>query len=141
MLINWIGPAIFECEVRGEEVWDSDKGVVESVRLVRKFETWNDQTARLFACDCAEAVVHLAKDKRSEAAIRISRRYVFQLATKEELAGAAYAASTAASAAASTAAWAAARAAARTAQTKRLFQYLNDEVDLEAMKASLEKEA
>lgn len=64
-VVRWLGPAIFEVEVRGDVVWTDNKGVAQQARLVRKLETWNDKTARLFACDCADAVRHLMKDKRS----------------------------------------------------------------------------
>jgi hypothetical protein len=169
MLVEWLGPAIFEVEVRGLKVWQDDKGVVEQARLVRRVEGWNEQTARLFACDCAEAVGHLAKNERSVKAILVSRRFAFGLASKDEL-NAAWdaaraAARDAARAAARDAAWYAARAAtwdaaraaawdaaraaardaaraaawdaARDAQTKRLFEYLNGKVDLDAIKAKV----
>jgi len=169
MLVQWLGPAIFEVEIAGDVIWQPDKGVCSQARLVRRMENWNDQTARLFACDCADAVRHLMKDKRSTDAVDVARRFAFGLATKEELAAAwdaAWAAERdvawdaawdaardAAWAAAKAAAWDAARdaamaaawdaardaawAAAKAAQTKRLFQYLNGEVDLEAMKEGL----
>src|SRR5579885_1423131 len=56
MLLYWLGPVIFEVEVHGAEIWQDDKGVVEQARLVRKLSAWNEQTARLLACDYAEAV-------------------------------------------------------------------------------------
>ena len=112
-VVRWLGPAIFEVEVRGDVVWTDDKGVAQQARLVRKLETWNDKTARLFACDCADAVRHLMKDKRSTDAIDVARRFANGLATQEELAAAAW-----------DAAGAAARDAARDAQTANLFEYL-----------------
>jgi hypothetical protein len=118
MLIHWLGPAIFAVEVRGKGVWEEAKGVVEQARLLRRLDTWNEQTARLFACDCAERVMHRAKDKRDVNAILVERRYAFGLATQKELA----------------AGW----TAERSWQTIRLFQYLNGEVDLAAMLAKLE---
>ena len=137
MLVKWLGPAIFEVEVRGAQVWQADKGAVEQARLIRRLETWNEQTARLFACDCAETVVNLAKDERSVKAILVARRFAFGLANEKERA--------AAGAAARAAAWDAARAAARdaardavwAAQTKRLFEYLDGKVDLEATRRSV----
>ena len=93
-----------------------------------------DRLARLFACDCAESVLHLweAKypyDKRPREAIAVSRRFALGQATQEELSAArdaardaawdAWAAAGAAGEvawdAALDAAWAAARAAARDA--------------------------
>jgi hypothetical protein len=153
-LIDWLGPAIFEVEVRGAQIWENGKGVVEQARLVRRLK-WNKQIERLFACDRAESVVHLAKDERSVNAIRVSRRFAFGLASEEELAaanaaawaawdvarGAAWAAWAAwdASRSARTAIWAAAwdASASLDAQTKRLFEYLNGEVDLEAIRRSV----
>ena len=151
MLIQWLGPAIFEVETRGKEIWQDNKGVAEQARLVRRLERWNDQTERLFACDCAEAVVKLAKDERSANAIRVARRFAFGLATGTErdaaraaardaawdaaraaARDAAWAAAwdaawAAARAAAGDAAWAAAWAAERDWQTKRLLRYLKIE--------------
>lgn len=62
-----------------------------------------EREARLFACDCAEAVVHLADDPRSVAAIEVARRYAYGQATTDELS------------AAWNAVWATACAAANTA--------------------------
>jgi len=122
-LVQWLGPAIFEVEIRGEAVWQEDKGVVQEARLVRKLTTWNEKTARLFACDCADAVRHLMKDKRSTDAIDVARRFALGKATKEELAAARNAAWDAAGTAAGTARNA--RDAARDTQTKNLFEYLS----------------
>ena len=113
-VVGWLGPAIFEVEVRGDVVWADDKGVAQQARLVRKLETWNDKTARLFACDCADAVRHLM-NKRSTDAIDVARRFANGLATQEELAAAEAAARAAAGAAARAAARAATGAAARAA--------------------------
>ena len=140
MLVRWLGPAIFEVEVDGKGTWLEDKGVFSRARLIRRLENWNDQTARLFACDCAEAVAHLSKDKRGEDAILIVRRYAFGLVGEKELAAARDTAW--ALTAARTAAWAAARAgaaraAARASQTERLFEYLEGRVDLEEMKGRI----
>jgi len=67
----------------------------------------DDRQRRLFACDCAESVVHLATDPRVAECIAVARRYVDGLATGEEL--------RAARAAARAAAYAYAAAAARAA--------------------------
>ena len=117
-LLEWLGPAIYEAEYEGERLDGNDKAVVRRARIIRKLDTWNERTMRLFACDCAERVLHLyeekySDDKRPRHAIEIARRYVNGEASKDEL----YAAATAAWAAAD-AAWdaaAAARAAARAA--------------------------
>ena len=115
MVVQWLGPAIFEVEVRGEVQWQADKGIAQEARLVRRLTRWNDRTARLFACDCADAVRHLMKDKRSTEAIDVARRFANGKATKEELASAWSAAWAATRDAAGAAARAATRAAARDA--------------------------
>jgi hypothetical protein len=115
-LVLWLGPAIYEAEGRGLVIPQDDKIVAQEARLLRRFDTWNERTARLFACDCAERVLHLTTDERSHEAVRVARRYAEGEATDEGL--------DAASAAARDSAWDAERAW----QTERLFQYLNGEV-------------
>jgi hypothetical protein len=83
-------------------------------------EAARDRLARLFACDCAEAVLHIYEkqfpdDKRPRDAVRVSRAFAEGKATRDELAAARAAAWDAARAAARAAAWDAARAAARAA--------------------------
>jgi hypothetical protein len=135
-LLTWLGPAIFAAEYRGERVDAEDKIVVREARLLRRLN-WNERTARLFACDCAERVLPIFEreypndkrprnaietvlpifereypnDKRPRNAIETARRYANGEATDEELA----AARDAVWAAAWAAAWDAARAAARDA--------------------------
>ena len=120
-LVRWLGPTIFVAEYKGKRINDTDKIVVIQARLVRKLETWNDRTARLFACDCADRALALIKkpDTRSIESVRVARLYAIGEATKEQLA------------AAWDATWAAARDAARDAwdaerkrQTQQLFKYL-----------------
>lgn len=93
--------------------------------VIRRFDTWSDHTARLFACDCAERVLHLYESKypddiRVRNCIEVARKVANGDLPVEELA--------AARDAARDAAWAAAAAAARDAerewQTGRLFDYL-----------------
>jgi hypothetical protein len=74
---------------------------------------WNNRAARMFACDCAERVVHLCgDDPRPRRAIETARRYVSGEATGAELAAASAAAWATAWAGASAAAWATAWAGA-----------------------------
>ena len=115
-LLEWLGPAIYEAEYEGERLDGNDKVVVRRARIIRKLDTWNERTVRLFACDCAERVLHLyeekySDDKRPRHAIEIARRYVNGEVSKDEL----YAARAAARAAAMDAAWDATMAAARAA--------------------------
>jgi len=105
-IIEWLGDRIFEVEVRGEDISDDNKYAAQEMRLVRKCEGWNERTARLFACDCAEHVLPIFEkeypdDKRPRQSIEISRRFANGEATQEEMA----AAGAAARAAASDAAW------------------------------------
>jgi hypothetical protein len=118
---------------------------------VRIIPTWNERTARLFACDCAERALGTIEtpDERSVHAIAVARAYALGEATEEELVAAArpikpvktaartaeraLAAAAAKEDAADGAAWAAvltaaladARGAEREWQTKRLFEYLD----------------
>ena len=153
-LVQWLGPEIWLAEYDGERVDDGDKIVVRRARLVSRFETWNETTARLFAADCAEAVLPIFEKERPDddrprkaiAAARAFARGEITAAAWDAARAAAWdaasdAASAAACAAASAAAWAtapdaawaaaraaawdAARAAASAAQTDRLFQYLD----------------
>ena len=140
-LLGWLGPEIYEAEGRGKKLIGDDKVVFQQARLLRRLDTWTERTARLFACDCAERVVHLTNDQRSQDAIHVARRYAMGEATEEELDAAFDAARDAAGYAAFAAAFAAARAAVRDAawdaawyaardkeikwQTKRLFEYLD----------------
>jgi hypothetical protein len=127
-LPKWLGPAIFEVEVRGASVRRDDKSVHEQARLLRRVEMWNERTARLFAVDCAEWVLPIFEraypnDTRPRDCIGVARRYAIGDATEDELDAARAAAGAAARAAAEAAArevardaaWAAARDAARAA--------------------------
>ena len=106
-LPRWIGPTLYEVEVRGQIIHESDKSVAEQARLVRRIETWNDKTLRLYAADCAERVVSLYEkdyptDTRPRKAIQAARDFANGKITAEELnaaANAAYAAACAATAA------------------------------------------
>lgn len=52
-LVHGLDQEIYEAEYDGEMVEYSDYIIVRKVRLLRKFENWNEQTARQFACWCA----------------------------------------------------------------------------------------
>lgn len=105
-LPDWLGERIFEVEVGDEIVHADGKSVVRTCRLTRECTGWNERTARLFACDCAERVLYLFEarypdDGRPRKAIEIARRYAEGKAAVEELN------------AARSAAWEAARVASR----------------------------
>lgn len=78
-LLEWLGPVIWEAEHDGEIIECTDKVVVRKARLLRRVGGWNEQTARLFAADCAERVVKIANDPRCDAAILAARQYAFGL--------------------------------------------------------------
>jgi len=116
-LINWLGPVIWEAEAEGETLDAGDKIVARKARVIRRLDTWNERTARLFAADCAEDVLPLFEkryphDTRPREAIAVARRYANGEATDEDRA------------AAGVAAWAAAGAAAWTRYSARLMDYL-----------------
>jgi len=139
-LVRWLGPTIWEVEIKGDVIFLDDKVVASDARLVRKVQNWNKRTARLFACDCAEHVLKYADTKHVgvlKNTIRVARRYANGKATDEERA-AAYEAARAAYEAACEALWAAraaywaayeaaraAREAERNWQMKRLVEYIN----------------
>ena len=119
-IVQYLNANIYEIETRGEVVTGDDKFTAQQIRFVRKFEGWNDVTARLFACDCASHVLKIFEekypnDKCPRKCIAMARKFARGKATHEELAAAYDAAWDAAWAAARAAACDAARAAARAA--------------------------
>lgn len=119
-VLEWLGPALFELEYDGEPVDAGNKVVGRKARLVRRFESWNERTARLFACDCAERALpayerSYPEDARPRMAVETARRYADGHATADELAAASWDAGDAARVATGGAAWAAAWAAVRAA--------------------------
>ena len=117
-LVEWLGETIYRLEYRGELVEDDDKVVVREARLLKRYESWTEQSARLFACWCVrntplaggKTTWDLLNDPRSKTAVEVAERYANGEATSKELASASAAAAAWASAAA--AAWASASAAA-----------------------------
>ncbi len=115
-LLTWLGPVICEAEIGGQVLRAENKTVARTARIVRVLDTWNERTARLFACDCAERVLPIFErqypaDGRPRMAVDTARRFAEGQATREELA----AAGVAARDAAWDAVWAAAGAAPRDA--------------------------
>jgi hypothetical protein len=138
-LIWWIGPELWRAEFEGV-VDAGDKIVARRARLVERIIAWDERSARLFACDCAERVVRLTgPDERCVNAIAVARRFAAGEAMEKERAWAAAAAGVAAAAAgaageaaaaglaageAAAAAWVAAGVAERAWQTSRLLETL-----------------
>lgn len=128
-LVEWLGEAIFEVEISGRTLEGENKVVAQQARIVRKLD-WTEKKARLFAADCAERVLPLyekqCQDDRLRKAIQEVRDCAGGRTTWEILAAARDAALTAARYAEVSAASPAAWAEERQWQTKRLFEYLDD---------------
>jgi hypothetical protein len=134
--VQWLDAQIYEVEVKGELLKCNNKCVAQQARLIKKFDTWDEQTQRLFAADCAERVSHIANDERCNEAIRVARMFALFLANRDELTAAraaAWDAAWAAGAAQDAASWAAEDAGdagdaawntEQAEQTKILFRYL-----------------
>ena len=130
-VVLWLNARIFEAESKGDRAVQYDDIVVRQARLIRELTTWNERTARLFACDCAErALSRVDKpDERSIAAAAVARRFAAGGADADELYSARIAAGCSA--------WHSARDGARYSarcspwyaerkwQTRRLFEYLD----------------
>lgn len=115
-LLQWLGPRIYACEVRGEVVAHSDKIVAGSIRLTCP-TPWDAMSARLFAVECASETLSLYESKypddaRPSEALQTAFRFALGDATNDEFA------------AARAAAGDAALAAARDAQSRRLLWWL-----------------
>ena len=126
-LVHWLDEAIFEVEYKGKIIKDDDKCVVREARLLRRIETWDEKSARLFAADCAERVLPIYEEEypnedAPRKAIQAARDFANGKITIKERAAAGDAASAAARAAACAAVW----AAAREWQAERLFWYLGE---------------
>ena len=151
-LLSWLGPTIWEVEAGGPVVDAGDKCVTARARLLRQLP-WDERSARLFAADCAEHVLHQftavrPADRRPARAIAAARAFARGEidAAARAAAGAAArdaaqdaaraaardaaqdAAGAAARAAAGDAAWDAAWDAEKRWQTTRLLAYLDGRV-------------
>ena len=139
-VLHWLGPVIYEVEVRGTQIRHDCKTVAEQARLVRRVDGWNERTAWMFAADCAEAVLPIfererPEDDRPRKAIEAARAYARGEIGDAAKAAAGAAAWDAAGAAdwaagwdAGAAGWDAAGAAARAAQADLLGRYLTGEL-------------
>ena len=85
-LLEWItNGSVWEAKHRGELIETYYDVVVAEARIVKKMN-WDKKVARLYACDCAERVLHLANDERCNEAVRVSRAYARGEASEKELA-------------------------------------------------------
>ena len=89
-LLEHLDSEVFEVEARGDYLESDTKGVYREVRLVRRVDTLNDRTLRLFAADCAERPLARAgePDVRSVEAVRVARLFARGEAGREEMAAA-----------------------------------------------------
>ena len=132
-IASWINAQLYEVEL-GERMLAGDNKIVSNtMRFVRKIEI-SDKTFRLFACWCAEQVLHFFEEKcpddnRPREAIRVSRAYAIGNATYEELSVAWSAAWSAARSAAADAD--AARSAAWSAYSDKFMEMIGEEHDRE----------
>ena len=108
-LLDWCDAQLWEIEYKHEPEHHDDKVNGSCIRFMRKVDTWNYRTVRLFSVWCAREALKLVDnpDQRSVTACDVAERYANGEATEKEL--------YAARAAARDAAWDAARAAARDA--------------------------
>jgi hypothetical protein len=132
-LLYHMSDTLCEVEVAAPYLYKDHKGCASSIRILRIVDTWNECTARLFACDCAERVLPIFErkypdDKRVHNCIRIARGFAYGEVTEDELnaaadaANAAAYAANAAYAAAADAAYAAAYAAKAAYAAERQWQ-------------------
>ena len=131
---KWISTELYSVEVRGDVLSGDDKSCARSIKMTR-IESWNDRTARLFAADCAEHVLHIFEDAipgdtRPRDAIAAARSFAngeIDAAASDAASNAAWcAASGADSGAASGAARAAARGAASNATRAAAWDAASD---------------
>jgi len=85
--------ACYELEYDGDVLIGDDKVTGHRARLIRKVGEMNARKWRLFACDCAERVLHIYEnehpdDKRPRDTIEVARRYANGEATEGELSAA-----------------------------------------------------
>ena len=118
-VLDWLNVEIWEAEYDDSKlvIDHGDKLAVQRARVVRKLGVWDERTARLFGCYCAEDSLPLYErdypnDKRPRKAIETARLYVEGKASREELD------------AAGDAAGDAARDAARAVQAQKLAALL-----------------
>ncbi len=135
-LLEWLNEEIYEAEGRGKFIrHENNKDVFHEARLLRKLDTWNEKTARLFAADCAEHVLPIFEkffpnDNRPRLAIQAARDFANGKIDAASWDAARAASWDAAGAAfwetARVASWDAARAAEKKWQTAKLMEYLKE---------------
>jgi len=84
-LVHWLGPTIWEANYKGERLDANDKVVVREARLIRRLDNWDETTARLFAVDCAERVMHLGDEVIISAVLATTYLYAIGEVTRNIL--------------------------------------------------------
>jgi len=84
-LLKWICEEIWEAQFEGEVIDSDNKLVVRKARITKKCAKWNETSARLFACDCAQDVIHLIPEPEVQRCIDVARKYASQEVPYEEL--------------------------------------------------------
>jgi len=76
-VLEWLGPALFEAEYRGECVRGRNKIVVREARLLRHFDKWDIKAMQSFLCDCTERALLTATDcEEVREVVRLARKYI-----------------------------------------------------------------
>lgn len=138
---DYMQAELWECEYDGDRIDHDDKICVRRAKLIRRVDTINDRTLRLFAADCAERTLHIFErdypnDDRPRKAIEAARLFAegkidaaaWDAARDTARDTARAAARVAAGAAARVAAGVAAWAAERAWQRARFSQYMRGEI-------------
>jgi hypothetical protein len=118
-VLNWLSPDLWVFEDGGTKHDDQDdKYVTNRGRITERIDAWNEEVARLFAVDCARAVIRYARDDQREllhACLDISTGYALGLVDEAAQSAAQSAVQSAAASAASSAAQSAAAIATQSA--------------------------
>jgi hypothetical protein len=83
-LVLELGAEVYEAEPLENIHISGNRLTCSSARTLKKMN-WNERIARLFACDCAEHVAHICKDKQVRTAIDAARKYANGKLTESEL--------------------------------------------------------
>ena len=91
-LTAWMNEALWEVEVHAnsEIIVANEKVVVRQARLLRRIDTWNDRTARLFAVHCAARVLPIfkkaaPKDRCVRDCLIVAHKFAMGTATQADL--------------------------------------------------------
>ena len=92
-LVEWLAPLVCEAGGRGDcdaPYWALGDHAYREARILRVLDTWNERTARLFACDCVEHALpfycgeHYPGGEELRNAIVVTRRYANDQAKEKE---------------------------------------------------------